>query len=380
MVAVLFVGEDPGGVDVLVPVKKRLDALGVPSRVLSSGPGNAVWQRHSIAFDDVTGDMADPIDPAEVRALIESVRPKVLITATSFPRRVEKFFRREARALGIPSIMVLDADRGDLYRTELDEMACRPDFAVSIGNRMTARLHAALYRHEQVITAGHLALAEIAAAGRSFPDSDIAAWKRDFMKCHDGRELIVVFSDNVRQVFGEAGAIAEIGYHEGIAVPALLRAIAGTAFRKNRSYEVVVKLHPKEAPGAFDEIFRKVNSTSLHVREVSSCDNLRLIRSADHIFGLYSIIMVWCALLGRLTLSYQPNARKDSFLVTAEEGAVPCCWRANELDGMVEAFLTDPAWRTQWQARLSTWQPIAVDGVASVTQHVLALVGTGIRA
>jgi hypothetical protein len=374
MADILLVGEDPGGVDVIVPIRKRLDLLGVRSQVLSGGPGNPVWQRHGIPFDDITGSIAaSSEDSARVRGIIKSYQPRVLVTATSYPRRIEKVFRREARALGIPSAAVLDADRTDLYRTEPDEMACRPDLVVSIGPRMTTQLVAAGYDAAKVITTGHLALAEIAATGRSIPDAEIAEWKQSFMETSDDRELLVIYSDNITQVFGASGALAEVGYHERIVVPALLRAITKTADRHGRRYEVVVKLHPKESPGAFDAVFRELECDRLHIREIAACDNLRLIRASDYIFGMYSIVMVWSALLGALTLSYQPDALKDNLLVTVHEGAAPCCWHAAELDRMVESFLTDEQWRQAWRKRLAAWRPGPLDGVGHVTERVLKL-------
>ena len=374
--SVLLVCEDPGGVDVIVPIERRLTELGVAHEVLSSGPGNAVWQRHGIPFVDISAAMREPPDPAAVDAQVARHQPRVVVTATSFPRRVEKLFRRTARARGIPSVMVLDADRTDLYRTDPEEIACRPDLAISIGDRMTAQLAAAGYNTARILTAGHLGLAPIAAAGRGIAEADAAAWKRGFMETSDGRELIVVFSDNITQVFGETGALAEIGYHERIAVPALLRAIAATAGQCGRRYEVVVKLHPKEAPGHFSDLYRDLTGDRLRFREIAACDNLRLIRAADHILGLYSIVMVWSTLLGRPTLSYQPEARQDTLLVTVEEGAAPCCWRAADLKPMVQAFLTDSDLRTQWQRRTMAWRPDLLDGAANVTDAILRLAAT----
>ena len=196
------------------------------------------------------------------------------------------------------------------------------------------------------------------------------------METSDGRELVVVFSDNITQVFGEAGALAEIGYHERIAVPALLRAIAATAGQCGRRYEVIVKLHPKEATGRFAELYRNLTAERLRFREIAACDNLRLIRAADHILGLYSIVMVWSTLLGRPTLSYQPEARQGTLLVTVEEGAAPCCWRAADLEPMVQAFLTDPGLRDQWQRRAMAWRPNLLDGTAKVTDAILRLAAT----
>jgi hypothetical protein len=373
MVDVLLFGEDPGGVDVIVPIKKRLDAIGVTSRVLSSGPGTAVWLRHAIAFDDITAAVADPLQTSKVRSQLELHRPKVLVTATSFPRRVEKLFRREARAMGIPSVMVLDADRPDLYRTDREELESRPDLAVSIGPRMTAQLIGAGYDAEKVMTAGHLALADIAAAGRNIPSDEIATWKRGFMESNDGRELVVVFSENIARIYGEAGALAQFGYHERVVVPGVLHAIAASARRFDRRFEIVVKLHPKEAPGGFDAAFDGLRCDWLHVREVTACDNLRLIRASDHIFGMFSIVMVWSALLGQPTFSYQPNARRKNLLVTVEDGVVPCCWSEGEVDDMVARFLTDTQWRNHWRQRIATWVPTRLEGIGPVVDRILRL-------
>jgi hypothetical protein len=373
MVDVLLFGEDPGGVDVIVPLKKKFDAIGVTSRVLSSGPGTAVWLRHAIAFDDITAAVADPLQTSKVRSQLELHRPKVLVTATSFPRRVEKLFRREARVMGIPSVMVLDADRPDLYRTDREELESRPDLAVSIGPRMTAQLIGAGYDAEKVMTAGHLALADIAAAGRNIPSDQISTWKRGFMETSDSRELVVVFSENIARIFGEAGALAEFGYHEGIVIPGVLRAIAATASRFDLCYEIVVKLHPKEPPGDFHAVLDGLRCERLHLREVTACDNLRLIRASDHVFGMFSIIMVWSALLGQPTFSYQPNARRKNLLVTVEDGVVPCCWREAELDDMVARFLTDTQWRNHWNQRIAAWAPAPVEGVGAVVDRILRL-------
>ena len=121
--------------------------------------------------------MTEPPDPVAVDAQVARHQPRVIVTATSFPRLIEKLFRNAARARGIPSVMVLDADRTDLYRTEPDQIACRPDLAISIGDRMIAQLVAAGYDAARILTAGHLGLAPIAAAGRGIAEADAAAWK-----------------------------------------------------------------------------------------------------------------------------------------------------------------------------------------------------------
>jgi len=367
---VLLVGEDPGGIDVIVPIKRRLDALGEAAPVVCSGPGRPVWQRHGIAFEDITDRVADPVNAEAVRTLIAAHRPNILVTSTSFPRKMEKVFRREAKALGIPTVMVLDADRSDLYRPEPEELACRPDLALSIGGRMTTQLEAAGYA--KVVTTGHLAFADIVGAGAVLSADDVAVWRRDVLRADPSRELVVVFSDNISQVFGEDGAIAEIGYHERIAVPDLLRAIAAIAKADGRRFDVVVKLHPKEDRGAFDAVFAELSGPEIVFREIAATDNIRLILAADHIVGMYSIIMVWSALLGRTTLSYQPDARKDTLLVTAHDGAVPLCTKRTELDGMVRSFLADPIWRARWQTVLAGWQP-PLDGLDRAISAISAL-------
>lgn len=371
---ILFVGEDPGGVDVLVPLTSRLGANPeFDCQILSRGHGNAVWERHGIPYTPLQCEPGD--ESAENKVAIDALSssaPDLLVSASSYPGRLEKRFRKAARKKGIPSVTVMDADRTDHYIASEEELSCRGDYVLSITERMTGALIDAGYSAERILTTGHLGYGQIIAEGQAITPESLASWTEAFREAHDGRKLITIFSDNISEVFGGEGAKSEIGYHELDVVPALVRSIAEAAERDGRLYEVVVKLHPKEIEGKFDTLRESVASSRIALRIVRQCDNIPLILSSDRIFGMYSIIMVWSALLGKPTFSAQPLARKKNFLATAEEGWTPVHWQWDGLDAAIRRFLLDDDWYEECRRHMEDWRP-PLDGLQQAEQLIARL-------
>jgi hypothetical protein len=93
------------------------------------------------------------------------------------------------------------------------------------------------------------------------------------------------------------------------------------------------------------------------VRIVRDCANVPLILASERIFGMYSIVLVWSAVLGKPVLSIQPGARKRTFLATAHEGRTPALWTNDGLYEAVARFLLDDDYYAECVRMLEGWRP-----------------------
>lgn len=108
--------------------------------------------------------------------------------------------------------------------------------------------------------------------------------------------------------------------------------------------QVVVKLHPKEAEGKYDELIARY--PGVPIRVVKDVDLYRLLGAATLIIGTNSIVLLEASIAGKPVVSYQPGLHpKDDVLVSNRRGLSKAIYDKKDLYDYLLEYYRRKQWR-----------------------------------
>jgi hypothetical protein len=331
---VLVVAREPGAASALAPVARACAAT-----VVAFDSARMVFEREGLTVAGPTSDA-----PASVaHAYLAEIRPDVLLTGTSRQplAALDDAWWRAARALGIPSVALLDHWIGYAERFTLSRpFDAMPDIIAVMDDYARDRLVAVGADAARIVVSGQPALDRFVTT--PFPP-----------RAPSGERVVLFASEPLEEDVGGAR-----GYVESDALAILLDALGDIPARP------VIRPHPRESP---DRLQRVLERHERAARIEAGGSAMDAIANADVVVGMTSVLLLEAALAGRHVLSIQPAGREpwtDHFqtLITTVES----------VEG-ARAWLRDDAnWRPlESAARLERVRLAGFDGHAAVNLLVI---------
>lgn len=318
---ILAVAQDPGGAEALVPVLSALIA-DEGSHVCIIGQAHAVdvfaaEDLPFVRFDDLGKGGRDAQEIAD-RILLDNP-PRLVLTATSFGVSPERYFIRAAKHLGVPCLTVLDSwtnyTRRFLKEGETELVpAVLPDVCTVMDEFAATEMERAGFPRSVLRVVGQPALDRFTAVARATPQAARTGL------CHDlgipeTDPIIVYFSQPVLALYGRADSATFRGYTEFDVLSVLVEAISLCGTRAT----LVVKTHPKERLGKYDDL---LDQTLIRSQLVHQFDSDRIVLGADVAVGMTSIALMKAFLIGRRVISVQPNLIGEDECVLGRAGYI----------------------------------------------------------
>jgi hypothetical protein len=279
--SVLFVAHDIGSGRVLTPVAAACEAAGYQAPVIAVGPASAVLK------NTVNASGSALPEPKDLGRFLSAQKPATIVTGTSASASLEQDAWAAARALGVPSIAIIDAAMNYSKRlerstgkTELPDVICVVD---AESQRQLSDLVEISTRIE-IVGQPHLE-----HVGRK------VGWHR-----HERRHprQIIFFSE---PIVAEPGERHRIGFEQfevfGNALP---------GFAETVGMSLAVKPHPNEDVEQWQSWISHLDSPPQVTLSVTTQDALELMRQADGVFGMCSMALVEASLAGIPALALQP--------------------------------------------------------------------------
>ena len=344
MARIIFVAQDPGGYNAVLPVWKAFRRAHEAAALLwLSGASRALADAESVPYEDVSGWTRET-----VRDALETYAPSAVVTGTSMGDSIEKKVWRSARSYGIPAVAVIDfwtnytsrfADVGDTL----------PVAICAIDEHM----------RDGLVLAG-VPVDHIRITGNPFFDT----WTT--CPVADGAGILFVeqpFSELRGQLSGAAAVLDERDVLADV-----LRALADARMTD----ALTIALHPRcQDAQKFDTICTRAQREAQVQRGASPQD----VCAARLVIGMNSMALFEAAMRGRPVVSYQPGLRAAEDPLPSN--ALGLSYPAYTYGTLVEVLKKGEV--AHWQASQNeTIRARYLSGTA--TQQVLAVVEQLIRA
>lgn len=308
---ILFFSCEPGGAEVLIPAIRLLKAETTYNVVvLGYGLGAERFSRKGIDYLAI-----DPVAKDD-HALFDAHRPDLLITsATSAPDRdmTEKHLWHTARQLGIPSLAFVDQWQNYAIRfsgpAPQEHLAYLPDYINCIDEIGKREMTALGFSPRTLLALGHPYLSAIQ---EDFEKVDSAEIMSRLELPPDSRVALFV-SEPILEHYGRSR-----GYDQYEALTIFLEAMKDGA----SGCRPVLKLHPKDQAGKFDEIIRAYPQLA-PVVVGNQLNSLECLKMADLIVGMTSIMLIEGFVLGKTVVSLQPGLQIEDPLILSRHGIIP---------------------------------------------------------
>lgn len=335
---VLLFVEDPGAANFAQGLPEALSALGLRATLLAAGAALPYLSQQSVACEPVGID-------AEAGALLSAYRPRVLAVGTSEnPRSLGLALLDAAKARSIPTLGFVDGPANPAYRFRGEgegPLVHAPD-RILVPDADTASAFSALgYPATAIDICGHPQWDRMRRAAAALaPGEGYELRRRLFPDCDPGRP-VVVFAAEISTGLDPAQYLRSPEYtltgnpgSSGRTEIVLDEFLAASGRLPVKPY-LVLRLHPKQGPGdlaAYRDAFDLVSSGGQPVE---------LIRAADAIVGMSSMLLQEAAILGRPTLSILPRESEKAWLPGIAAGATPCATRSAEVDLLLRRILSE---------------------------------------
>ncbi len=371
---ILVTAHETGSANALVPVVRELSALPKADvRVLATGYAPRIFSAEGVSYRQVEL----PEDRAETllrlaAQLLDEHQPELLILGTAWEKNLEKAFLQLAPERGIRTLTVVDnwSHFRERFVTLDGKGVVFPDRIAVIDEPAREEALREGVPPERVIVTGQPYLESIRERAKGPAISAQAAKLRTGWLPPSSRETtrLVLFVSEPFSAYSGPSTPHYRGYLETEALEALLDAALFVERRRGFPVQVVVKLHPRE----FDSSSSMAMLAALRGLPAEKEGNgLACLAAADVVVGMASMLLLESALLGRLTISFEPNGKEEVAFHGARIGAVAKAATAQQLADWLDSALTRPV----------SPPPAAVAGVAHqgatrrVVETVLELLG-----
>lgn len=316
---ILFISRDPGGTNQLVALRDilmgqrcdnrtnlfaRLDLSATPDvTVIAKDFANIIWQQNDIAVEVWPNIESE----ADIALYLAGFNPDQIITSTCHvDDRTEQVVWRMARQLGIKTTAFLDSslNTGLRFKDDLGQTVL-PDRVSLIDEKAAASLQSLGLVADAIFMSGDLYRAYVRAKAKE--KGNVTARLRSDWGGKDGEYLILFASDYIREMQA-MGVDFEITEFDCLAcLLDLLNSgdIAKYLENSRPPYRLVIRPHPKDTPGKYDDYPRRgmENLTILIDGNGASTD---AVLSADIVAGLGSSLLNEARALGGDVLELGP--------------------------------------------------------------------------
>jgi hypothetical protein len=290
------------------------------------------------------------MDLTQAKQLLGRVRADCLLSATSDNGvNLEKPFFAAARQLGIPSLAVLDHWMNYRLRfaNEKGELLYTPDRIAIMDEQARQEMIAEGLDADRLVVTGQPAFDELAAF-RQAATLEHRENIRQLLGVVPAERMVLFASEPISTMCGtEPSQPLYPGYTEQSVLGALVTALQRIARRRAEGIVLVVRPHPLEKleslPHSIDGPLRLVLDGRGKGRDV--------VRAADLVTGMTTVLLVEACLLGCVVLSLQPGLRLADALPTNRWGASRGVYREEEMEATLTDLLFNETTRAEVKAR-----------------------------
>lgn len=347
---VLLFARDPGGANAVWPLAGPLRDRGYTVLLFGKDAARGVYERNGLV------SLAIPISGGtitreDIQTFLQKVRPDFIITGTSADDLTEKYIWSVAEKKGIPSFAILDhwVNYGvrfspygvaDLAQYHADRThPFQPTKILVMDDYAKQALIKDGIEHTRMIVTGHPYF-EILLRSRNSPGKSDSVRNRHGIA--DSDFLLTFASEPISKVYDNNDPDKPyLGYTEKSIFLNLAAALEQSSRESDRKITCLIKLHPKEDAGAYDDILKHREGSTVRYlvdRESSPVD---VIRSSQLICGMSSMLLIEAVIIGKPVISVQIGLKRENPFVLERRGVLKSIATHEELKQALQAAIQE---------------------------------------
>ena len=357
---ILFISQDPGGTNVLIPIIK-----GIGNKyhfdVLAKDSAGSIYRRRGIPFTDI-GELISSCDIEILEKILKTFSPDIVVTGTCATDFLERNIWMAARSLRIKSVAVLDSwcfyglrfsnytfENDDSYISS-EQFPYLPDQIFVMDEYAKAQMIAEGIDPNLIEIIGQPFLEELREVYKNISQIEIESYKKQVVG-NNKKKIIVFASDHLKDCFLPSG-IEYWGYDEESIFYELYESMIETCDNPE-GYVIVIRPHPKEAAGKWDTIARMTEGKGIQIVIDGTTKAELVIAAAELVVGMWTMLLLEADLADKRILSVQIGAkRRAEFMLTDRKLIEPIWDKTNLKKQMREYFLgNDNIGKVRWSIK-----------------------------
>jgi hypothetical protein len=344
---ILIFSRDPGGTNAVMQLIEPLRAL--QNQVDVYGKDNALSIYRKLNMD--CSDICDAIPTGTQEETSEFLRkkcPDLVVTGTSSEDFTERHLWKAAESAGIASFAVLDQwtnyrlrliPEGDAPTTEHPtSKLVVPSFFFIMDEFARKEMCALGIDREKLVVSGQPFFDFIRRTGDKFTAGDIKKLRQELTGTEDS--LVFVFASQPIASIHRKNGMAEDywGYTERTVLKSVVGCLSKLTEELAVKVTLVLRLHPKDELDSYQDALADLPS-SIKVVFDRETDSSLLLKSADLIIGMFSMLLLEAAILERQFISVQIGLKRESPLIFDRMGSVRSILSEEELEETLRGVL-----------------------------------------
>lgn len=342
---VLFASQDPGGTNVLIPIIRSLKEKCIID-VWAKGSAVSIYRNKEIDFVNIEEIVTD-CNREAIKAILGEIKPDLVVTGTCVTDFFERNLWMAAREIGIHSVAILDSwcNYGlrfsgytfkdcDLYIPGSKPIYC-PDRIFVMDEYSKLKMKKEGINPDCIDVVGQPFLQSLRGIYKNIGQTEVDAYKKRITGQVE-KKLIVFVSDHLSDSFAPSG-IDYWGYDEQSIFGCLYEAITNCRF-ENDKYAIIIRPHPKEKKGKWDNIIKKSQTQGLQIEIDDTSTEELVIASSDIVVGMWSIMLIEAVLAEKRILSVQIGAKRTAEFMLSDQGFLKPIYDREELQSNMQAY------------------------------------------
>jgi hypothetical protein len=345
---ILICTRDPGGTNAVMPLIKPLRALGNEVSVYGKDAALAIYRRLNIDCSDIR-DAMPAVTQEDVSNFIRKARPDLVLTATSSEDFTERYLWKAAERSGIASFAVLDqwtnyqlrlipdVKEGITERTASTELIL-PTFLFVMDDFARNEMAALGIDRERLVPAGQPFFDFIRKCGVMITASEIDRLRQEITDDQGG--LVFVFaSQPIASIHRQNGMAEDYwGYTEKTVLNSVILCLGRLSEESKAKVTLVIRLHPKDQQDDYKDLL-EICSSSIRLVFDRDTDSSLLLKAADLIIGMFSMVLLEGAILGKRFISVQIGLKRENPLIFDRRGLMHSILTEEELEETLRGIL-----------------------------------------
>ena len=350
---ILMFSRDPGGTNAVMQLIAPLRALKYEVAVFGKDAALSIYRRHNQNCLDIREAIPSGTQE-ETNEFVRRTSPDLVLTGTSSEDFTERRLWKAAKKAGIASFAVLD--QWTNYRLRLIHEGDDPVTGSATSKEMIMTSVMFIMDEfskkemcmlgiddQRLVVTGQPFFDYIRQAGSKFARPDIEKLRRELTGGQDGL-LFVFASQPIASTHRQNGMAEDYwGYTEKTILKSVAASLVRLAEELKVAVTLVLRLHPKDEPDAYRDVLTTCSGSTKIVFDRET-DSSLLLKAADLIIGMFSMVLLEAAILERPFISVQIGLKRENPLIFDRMGVSCSILTQKDLEVTLRQILNGKGW------------------------------------
>jgi hypothetical protein len=331
-----------------MPLIAPLRAFGNEVSVYGKDAALSIYRKQDIDCSDICGTIPSGTQE-ETDEFVRKTRPDLIVTGTSSEDFTERHLWRAAERAEITTFAVLDqwtnyrlrlvSEGGDPMNERAPSQLIVPSFLFIMDEFAKKEMCALGIDREKLVVSGQPFFDYIRKTGDRFTTQEIETLRRK-LTGSEGGHVLVFASQPIASIHRKNGMAEDYwGYTEKTVLKSVAECLSNLAEKLAVKVTLVIRLHPKDEAKVYQDVLA-TRTDSIRVVVDRETDSSPLLKAADLVIGMFSMLLLEAAILQRRFISVQIGLKRENPLIFDRMGIVRSILTEKELEETLRGILS----------------------------------------